>query len=177
MQTDNQKSTKRARRIAVLVGILGVSIGAAVILNLYGVLSIFGTTPRDEVEVDEEEVRPLESEDRLWRILRLDPAIVERVDNGERYLKVAVEIEVPDDEDVVKQIEARKRLLHDTLIEVVAGKAMEEIMSVEGRDLLQNEIAEQFRKELGNENLKAVYISELLPQDRGNDFSTAQSAR
>jgi hypothetical protein len=59
----------------------------------------------------------------------------------------------------------------------LSGEPREKIMGTESLDLLKNEIAEQFRKELGDENLNAVYITELLIQDPVNGIPEVRVAQ
>lgn len=59
----------------------------------------------------------------------------------------------------------------------LSGQLREKIMGTESLDRLKNEIAEQSRKELRDENLKAVYITEVLIQNPVNGIPGVRAAQ
>ncbi len=99
------------------------------------------------------------------KIVPLQPVIVNLAGSeGRRYLKARVELEVSADERGVKEIEERKPLLLDLLIETLSRKRFEEVSEAEGREHLRKEILEQFTRELGAGKVRRVFLTEFVVQ-------------
>lgn len=154
---------RNLKALAVQAGILIALTGAAFGVNIYvlkPLLVIEGT--KGEAKEDTAKAK---EEHHAGKILPLDPAVVNIAGtNGRRYLKIAVQIEVPEEEEIIKEVEGRKALLSDRLIQILARQSLEEMTSVGGLDNLKRQIADQFGKELGVERLKNVYLTEFVIQ-------------
>ncbi|MCZ7626211.1 MAG: flagellar basal body-associated protein FliL [Candidatus Methylomirabilota bacterium] len=148
--------------IAMQAGIFIALAGVAFALNIYLLKPMLVADGKEQVEAVE--VKPKE-ERHAGKILPLDPAIVNIAGtNGRRYLKVTVQIEIPAEEELVKEVEARKPLLSDRLIEILTGKPLEEVTSAGSLQALKQQIAQQFSKELGADRLQNVYLTEFVIQ-------------
>lgn len=152
----------KIKGMAVQASIFLAIAGAAFGLNLYVLKPMLVVS--DKGEAKEEAAKPKE-EHHPGKILALDPAIVNIAGtNGRRYLKITIQIEVPEEEKVIKEVEARKPLLSDRLIQILSGKSLEEVTSAGSLQALKQQIADQFGKELGAERLKEVYLTEFVIQ-------------
>jgi flagellar basal body-associated protein FliL len=165
--TEGEKKSQTAgvgkfKGMAVQAGIFIAIAGAAFGLNIY-VLKPMLITPGKE-DVKAEAVKAKE-EHHPGKILALDPAIVNIAGtNGRRYLKVTIQIEVPEEEKLIKEVEARKPLLSDRLIQILAGKSLEEVTGAGSLQALKQQISDQFGEALGAERLKEVYLTEFVIQ-------------
>lgn len=165
---DGEKSPAAAgagklKTLAVQAGILIALAGAAFGLNIYVLKPMLVVD--DAKEEAKEDTAKAKEEHHAGKILPLDPAVVNIAGtNGRRYLKIAVQIEVPEEEELIKEVEGRKALLSDRLIQILSRQSLEEVTSVGSLDNLKRQIADQFGKELGAERLKNVYLTEFVIQ-------------
>ncbi|PWB82182.1 MAG: flagellar basal body-associated protein FliL [Candidatus Methylomirabilota bacterium] len=151
----------KLKTIGMQAGIFIALAGAAFGLNIYLLKPMLVGTAKGQAQTAE---KP-KAERHPGKILPLDPAIVNIAEtNGRRFLKVTVQIEIPEEEKVVKEVEARKPLLSDRLIQILARKSLEEVTSAGSLESLKRQIADQFAKELGAERLQDVYLTEFVIQ-------------
>lgn len=80
-----------------------------------------------------------------------------------RYLKVGVELGVPDGKDT-KEVEEHKAQILDLLISVFATASLEVLGSEEGRGSLKKALVERIHEELRLEKVSRVYFTEFLIQ-------------
>lgn len=152
----------KLKGIAIQAGIFIALAGVAFALNIYLLKPMLVINGKEQAK--ESAVKPKE-ERHAGKILPLDPAIVNIAGtNGRRFLKVTVQIEIPEEEKLVKEVEARKPLLSDRLIQILARKPLEEVTSAGSLESLKREIANQFGKELGADRLQDVYLTEFVIQ-------------
>lgn len=152
----------RLKTIGIPAGIFIALAGIAFALNIYLLKPMLVVNETEEARESAE--KPKE-EHHAGKILPLDPAIVNIAGtNGRRYLKVTVQIEIPEEEKLIKEVEARKPLLSDRLIQILAVKPLEEVTSEGSLQALKQQIADQFGKELGADRLKNVYLTEFVIQ-------------
>lgn len=151
--------------------LMAIAIQAAIFIALAGIafaLNIYLLKPmlvvNEKGQAKESAVKPKE-EHHAGKILPLDPAIVNIAGtNGRRYLKVTVQIEIPEEEELIKEVEARKPLLSDRLIQILTNKPLEEVTSAGSLQALKQQITDQFGKELGADRLQNVYLTEFVIQ-------------
>ncbi|MDD5558326.1 flagellar basal body-associated FliL family protein [Candidatus Methylomirabilis sp.] len=152
----------KLKAIAIQAGIFMALTGAAFGVNLYVLKPMLVVSGKEQAK--EPPAKP-KTERHAGKILLLDPAIVNIAGtNGRRYLKVTVQIEIPEEEKLVKEVEARKPLLSDRLIQILARKPLEEVTSAGSLEILKRQIADQFGKELGADRLQDVYLTEFVIQ-------------
>jgi flagellar FliL protein len=156
--TSQDRRGGRMKKLVLLSGILTGLTGAAFAVTLYvlkPLLTIKGPRPESHAAVTP----------HPGKIFSLDPAIVNIAGtNGRRYLKATIQIEILDDEKVLKEVQARKALLMDRAIRILSGKPLEDLTNARGLDRLKDEIAAQFRNDLGPDRLRAVYLTEFVIQ-------------
>jgi len=152
----------KVKAIAIQAGILMALTGAAFGVNLYVLKPMLVVSGKEQAK---EPAAKQKAEQHPGKILALDPAIVNIAGtNGRRYLKITVQIEIPEDEKLIKEVEARKPLLSDRLIQILASKPLEEVTSPGSLEILKRQISDQFGKELGTDRLKGVYLTEFVIQ-------------
>lgn len=92
------------------------------------------------------------------------PFIVNLSDNqGERYLKVVMEIEVSD-QLVVPELEQLKPKLRDNMLDLLTAKSFNELMDVGGKQRLRDEIVMRLNSFLVKGKIVQVYFTEFVIQ-------------
>lgn len=108
-----------------------------------------------------------EGAEKVGVFLPLDPFIVNLLVNGEgaRYLKMKIDLELEGEDEKVKT-EAGKHIpqLRDTIIMLLTSKTYEEVMTLEGKIRLRDEIITRANYYLGKNKVKGVYFSEFVIQ-------------
>lgn len=83
---------------------------------------------------------------------------------GRRYLKATIQIEVPEEERVVKEVEASKPHLLDLLVSTLTKKSLAEVTAPDALDRLRTEVQERVSQDLGRERVRRVFITEFVVQ-------------
>jgi flagellar FliL protein len=151
-------TVKKVVAFLPMVGILTGLAGAAFALVLFVVRPMFpplmAGTPRSAEAVH-----------TFGRVIALDAVVVNLAQTeGRRYLKAAVHVEVPEDEKVVKEVEARKPQLLDAIVSALAKKSLTDVTAPEALDKLRGEMLERMGQTLGPERVRRVFITEFVVQ-------------
>ena len=102
---------------------------------------------------------------KFGKVIALEPVVVNLAQSeGRRYLKATVHLEVPDQEKVVKEVEARKPQLLDLLVNLLTKKTLAEVTAPEGLDALRAEILERVVQVVGKERVRQVFVTEFVVQ-------------
>jgi flagellar FliL protein len=97
----------------------------------------------------------------MWQI---DPFIVNLADNqGERYLKVVMQLEVSDPM-VSAQLEQLKPKLRDNVMDLLTAKSYAELMDSGGKQRLRDEIVLRLNSFLTKGGIVKVYFTEFVIQ-------------
>lgn len=97
----------------------------------------------------------------MWPI---DPFIVNLADNqGERYLKVVMQLEVSDPM-VSAQLEQLKPKLRDNIMDLLTAKSYAELMDSGGKQRLRDEIVLRLNSFLTKGGIVKVYFTEFVIQ-------------
>ncbi len=148
------------RRVLTFLPILGILAGltlGAFALVLFVVRPLFPPLSADS------KTRPTPT--KFGRVVGLDAVVVNVAQTeGRRYLKATIQLEVPEEEKVVKEVEARKAQLLDLLIATLARKSLVELTSPQALDGLRAEVHERMSQELGREKVRRVFITEFVVQ-------------
>jgi len=83
--------------------------------------------------------------------------------NGERYLKVAIQIEVSN-QDCVSEMDILKPKITDSMLGLLSSKTYKEIADFEGKQRLRNEISVRLNGYLTKGEVRRVYFTEFLIQ-------------
>lgn len=108
-----------------------------------------------------------ESEEKapLARIMcQMKPFIVNLLGNqGKRYLKAKIDIEVGD-EAIKKELEERNSELRDAILLLLAGKSFDDISSPGGKIKLRTQLVERINGILGQGGIRTLYFTEFVVQ-------------
>jgi flagellar FliL protein len=109
--------------------------------------------------------KPAEPVHKFGRVVALDSVVVNVAQTeGRRYLKATVHLEVPEDEKVAKEVEARKPQLLDVIVATLTKKTLTDVTAPEALDRLRGEVLERMTQALGPERVRRVYITEFVVQ-------------
>ena len=102
---------------------------------------------------------------KFGKVIALEPVVVNLAQSeGRRYLKATVHLEVPEEEKVVKEVEARKPQLLDLLVNMLTKKTLAEVTAPEGLDAVRAEIFERVVQAVGKERVRRVFVTEFVVQ-------------
>ncbi len=94
----------------------------------------------------------------------MKPFVVNLLGNdGKRYLKAKIDIEV-DDEAIKKELEERNSELRDAILLLLAGKSFDDISSPRGKIELRTQLVEQINGILGQGGIRTLYFTEFVVQ-------------
>lgn len=97
----------------------------------------------------------------LWA---MDTFIVNLMDNGgERYLKVAMQLELSDPE-VVPELKEIKPKLRDAVLGILASKSLKDVSTAEGKQRLKEEISNRLSSYLSKGKIYQIYFTEFVIQ-------------
>jgi flagellar FliL protein len=82
---------------------------------------------------------------------------------GERYLKVAMELELKETSLVI-EVEKRKPQIRDTILLLLSSKTFDDIATFRGKTKLRNEITSRLNAVLPPASIKKVYFTEFVVQ-------------
>jgi len=148
----------RVKAALIKVGILAGLAAGAFALVLFVVRPWF---PPSAATAGRERTPP----PKFGRVVGLDAVVVNIAQSeGRRYLKASIQFEVPEEEKVIKEVEARKAQILDMLIGVLAKKTLADLTSPDALDRLRGEVHERIGQELGREKVRRVFITEFVVQ-------------
>jgi flagellar FliL protein len=83
--------------------------------------------------------------------------------NGERYLKIVMQLEVTDSA-AVAELDQSKARLRDSILDLLTSKAYKELVDVAGKQRLREDIAGRINNILQKGKVNKVYITEFVIQ-------------
>ncbi len=94
----------------------------------------------------------------------MEPYIVNLIDNeGERYLKVVMYLELSD-QKMVEEMKLLNPKLRDTILELLSSKTYKEMMDPLGKQRLRDEIAMRMNMNITTGKVLKVYFTEFVIQ-------------
>lgn len=94
----------------------------------------------------------------------MEPFIVNLIDNqGERYLKVIIEIEVSD-QGCLAELNQIKPKLRDNVLDLLTSKSYKELVDIVGKQRLRDEIGMRLGNFLTTGKIVKVYFTEFVVQ-------------
>lgn len=104
---------------------------------------------------------PAPSIGTLWP---MDPFVVNLAEsNGERYLKLVVQLEVSDPL-CVQELDQLKPKLRDNVLDLLSVKSFNELMELAGKQKLREEMAMRLNAYLTRGKINKVYFTEFVIQ-------------
>ncbi len=138
--------------IALFVVII-IGVGAGVVGWKYYQMRLSGPSERGETEAVQEP--------GIWA---MNPIVVNLMDdNGERYLKTTLQIEVSSQE-CMAELERLKPKVTDNILVLLSSKRYKEIAGFEGKQNLRDEIAVRLNRYLAKGQVRRIYFTEFLIQ-------------
>jgi flagellar protein FliL len=148
-----KKKGSLVKIIIIALAVLGV-IGAGLFGGLYYFTHYTG----------EKKVAALPPKPLIGSMWPMDAFIVNLSDNqGERYLKIVIQLEVADPATVV-ELEQLKPKLRDNLLDLLTSKSFVELMDAGGKQRLRDEIAMRLNSFLTKGKIVRVYFTEFVIQ-------------
>lgn len=134
--------------IAVLAVVIGGVLGARYYFSGAGVTNNAAPPPRPAIGA-------------LWP---MEPFIVNLLDNqGERYLKIIMELEVSS-QLAVAELELLKPKLRDNILDLLTAKTYGELMDMGGKQRLRDEVAVRINSYLTKGKIVKVYFTDFVVQ-------------
>jgi len=97
----------------------------------------------------------------LWS---LDPFIVNLLDNnGERYLKVVMQLEVGDP-SVIQELDLVKPRVRDGILDLLSSKTLADLSDAAGKQRLREEIILRVNNAISRGRISKVYFTEFVIQ-------------
>ena len=84
-------------------------------------------------------------------------------ENGRRYLKTTINLEMSS-EDLMPELDMKKAVIRDLIIQVLASKQIEEISTLNGKKRLKEEMINALNRRLVDGNVDNVYLTEFVMQ-------------
>lgn len=155
-ETSEVETPKSSKKLLMIGLILLLQVVAA-----YGVAQ-FLILPRLSPP-DDETVAEVTAPER-GAIVMMDDVVVNLLGAEETYfLKVSTGLEYCED-DVAEEITERMPELRDRLINHLASRSVEEVITREGREMVKGEILEEFNMTLQSGQLLHIYFSDFVVQ-------------
>ncbi len=142
--------------VLVICGAAGLALGLflPVVADSIGNLPIPGLVKKAEYGKEEGQ----------GFIYKLEPFIVNLADPGHlRFLKIKIDLESRETKQIA-EYERRMPHLRDMILTILCSKKAQEILNVQGKEELRQEIKTGINKVLRNSQVKAVYITEFMIQ-------------
>jgi flagellar protein FliL len=142
-------------------GILVALAGAALAVALFVVRPLFPPLKAGSTPPPPEKAAPA----KFGRVIPLESVVVNVAQTeGRRYLKATIQLEVAEDEKVVKEVEARKVQIIDLLVATLAKKSLTEVTTPDALDRLRGELYERISQEFNKEKVRRIFITEFVVQ-------------
>ncbi|MCX7817087.1 MAG: flagellar basal body-associated FliL family protein [Syntrophales bacterium] len=136
-----------------------VIIGLGVLLLIGGVASAAYFYINVYLQPKKAAVQPV-----IGTVWPMEPFIVNLQDtNGDRYLKLVLQLEVSDPEGV-KELNLLKPKLRDNILDLLSAKTYRELMDVTGKQRLKEEITLRINSFLTTTKVSRVYFTEFIVQ-------------
>ena len=94
----------------------------------------------------------------------MEPFIVNLADNnGERYLKVTIELEISD-KNIIPELNTLKPKLRDNVLDLLTAKSYKDLVDMVGKQRLRDEIVMRLNSFLTGGKINKVYFTEFVIQ-------------
>ena len=153
----SEKKTKKgnALKIVIIVLLLLIVVGGAAFGGMYlaGKKGLTTTSaPAKVVAVHE-------------LTYSLDESLVNLMDeDGKRYLKVSVYVGYEENEKLTTELETKKPIIRDVVIEILRSKKTTDFSTVKGVDAIKTELIARINPVLAAGKISHVYFNDLLVQ-------------
>lgn len=144
-----------------IVKIIVIALAALVVIGAVTVGAIYFFSRSGSAKKVEAPAVPPPAAVALWSI---EPFIVNLADNqGERYLKVVMQMEVSD-MTVSVEMDQLKPKLRDNILDLLTAKTYSELMDMGGKQRLRDEIVTRLNSFITKGKIVRVYFTEFVIQ-------------
>jgi len=153
---------KSSKKLMVIIGVAVLLLGGGGFAGWKFLLADKASGP--EGESGQGTGAAAEGTPKIAIIYDMKPFIVNLLGNqGKRYLKAKVDIEV-DSEETASELKDRQSQLRDAVLLLLAGKSFEDISSPEGKTQLRNELIGRINEHLKSGTIQNLYFTEFVVQ-------------
>ena len=153
--------TKKLMGLLLRVGIFVALAGAAFAVALFVLRPLFPPLKVGATPPPPEKAAPA----KFGRVISLESVVVNVAQTeGRRYLKATIQLEVAEDEKVVKEVESRKVQIIDLLVATLAKKTLTDVTTPDALDRLRGELYERISQEFDKEKVRRIFITEFVVQ-------------
>ena len=150
-------------KLILVSALASVLIGGGIFLGFHYFLGNQTSFSQASV-VNETRVDKPEKKAELGMIFPMEPFIVNLLDKGgKRYLKVKMELEIPN-EHLAEEITRRKAQLRDTILLLLTSKKFEDVNRLDGKFQLRNELIFGINQVLQSGKIQTLYFTEFVVQ-------------
>lgn len=162
-----QKRSKLLTILLLAALVLAIGSGAFAFVSVSALKKELASA-KDVVEkVDSGDEEGLEAPGEAQEVGIIHPLgsfVVNLLDPGNlRYVNCRIELEVADT-SVVKQITSREAQFKDAVISLVGNKSYEDLMGIEGKTRVREELMVRFNRLLTEGQIARVYLTEFVVQ-------------
>ncbi len=155
--TDAEEQPVKKKKFSVKIVIIAVSL--VILVAAIGGGAFYFTQSAAAKKTAAPPARPLIG--ALWP---MEPFIVNLLDNqGERYLKVAMQLEVSD-QTAIAELEQLKPKLRDNVLDLLTAKTYSELIDLPGKQRLREELATRLNSYLTKGKIAKVYFTDFVIQ-------------
>jgi flagellar protein FliL len=154
---DEPKQQEEAPKKSKLKLFIIISIGVVIIAA--GAVAGFFLFPKAESKKHEPEQKPV-----VMSIWPMDAFVVNIADvNGERYLKLVIQLEISDP-SAIPELEQLKPRLRDNILDLLTAKTYKDLMDLTGKQRLREDIAGRINNILSKGKVTKVYFTDFVVQ-------------
>lgn len=143
----------------IILGLLGIN------LALSGLVAFKTMTAKPAHAEAAKEAAPVATSRELTgALVAMEPFVVNLDEEGSpRYLKVGLQAEVRNDEDV-KVLEKNKTIIHDDVLGYLSGLKVSETLGAANKDHIRSELVERMGKVVGEDRVRRIVFTEFVVQ-------------
>ncbi len=155
-ELEEEEKPEEPKKNSILKWIIIISIVLAVVIA--GAIAGFYFFTKAEVK------KPAAEKPAVLTIWPMDAFIINIAEtNGERYLKIVMQLEVSDPA-VVAELEQLKPRLRDSILDLLTPKTYKELMDLSGKQRLREDIAGRINNILQRGKVTKVYFTDFVIQ-------------
>ena len=108
--------------------------------------------------------KPQAAKPSVVAVWPMDPFVINIAEtNGERYLKIVIQLEVSD-QSVIPELDLLKPRLRDSILDLLTPKTFKELMDLSGKQRLREDIAGRINNILTTGKVTKVYFTDFVVQ-------------
>lgn len=111
----------------------------------------------------EERVVNLQASGAVTRYLRFE-VVLEFQPHDPAFYTLKGEAHAKAQEAFLEEISPKAPVIEDTILDIVGGKSVEQLVSPQGKDRLKDELAEAITKRIGDPKVVNVYFTQFVTQ-------------